>query len=110
MGLFGLASFMTEQKTKEIGIRKAIGASSSKIIIMLSSQFLKWILFSNIIAWPVIYYLLNQWLQNYAYHIEINLMYFVIASVIALVIAQLTVFYKAYNAAMTNPVNSLRYE
>lgn len=110
MGLFGLASFMTERRTKEIGIRKAIGASSPKIIIMLSSQFLKWVLFSNIIAWPLVYFLLEKWLQNFAYHIDINLLYFILASVLTLIIALMTVFYKAYSAAKVNPVNSLRYE
>ena len=110
MGLFGLASFMTERRTKEIGIRKAIGASSSKVVLMLSSQFLKWVLISNIIAWPAVYYLLQIWLQNFAYHIDLKLIYFILATVITLIIAQLTVFYKAYSAASINPVNSLRYE
>ena len=110
MGLFGLASFMTDRRTKEIGIRKAIGASSSKLILMLSSQFLKWVLISNIIAWPLVYYLLTKWLQNFAYHVDIKIIYFIIASFITLIIAQFTVFYKAYSAAKTNPVNSLRYE
>ncbi len=110
MGLFGLASFMTERRTKEIGIRKAIGASSPKIIVMLSSQFLKWVLFSNIIAWPLVYFLLEKWLQNFAYHVDINLLYFILASVLTLIIALTTVFYKAYSAAKVNPVNSLRYE
>lgn len=110
MGLFGLASFLTEQKTKEIGIRKAIGASSSRIVFMLSSDFLKWVLVSNLIAWPLIYVLLNKWLQNFAYHVQINIIYFVLASLITLVIAQATVFYKAFTAARTNPTDSLRYE
>ena len=110
MGLFGLASFMTERRTKEIGIRKAIGASSSKLVLMLSSQFLKWVVISNVIAWPLVYYFLNKWLQNFACHVNINFIYFILAFVIALIIAQLTVAYKAYTAARTNPVNSLRDE
>jgi len=110
MGLFGLASFMTERRTKEIGIRKAIGASSSKLVLMLSSQFLKWVVISNVIAWPLVYYFLNKWLQDFAYHVNINFIYFILASLIALIIAQLTVAYKAYAAARTNPVNSLRDE
>lgn len=110
MGLFGLAAFMTERKTKEIGIRKAVGASTSKIIVILSSQFLKWVLIANLIAWPVVWFALNRWLQNFAFHIEQNVLYFLLATVIALVTAQLTVLYQAFTAARTNPVDSLRYE
>ena len=110
MGLFGLAAFMTERKTKEIGIRKAIGASTSRIIVILSSQFLKWVLIANLIAWPVVYFALNKWLQNFAFHIEQNVVYFLLASIIALAVAQLTIFYQAFTAARTNPVESLRYE
>jgi len=110
MGLFGLAAFMTERKTKEIGIRKAVGASTSRIILILSSQFLRWVLISNLIAWPVVYFALNSWLQNFAFHIELSVIYFLLATIIALAVAQLTVLYQAFTAAKTNPVDSLRYE
>jgi putative ABC transport system permease protein len=110
MGLFGLAAFMTERKTKEIGIRKAIGASTSRIIVILSSQFLKWVLIANLIAWPVVYFALNKWLQNFAFHIEQNVFYFLLAGIVALAVAQLTILYQAFTAARTNPVESLRYE
>ena len=110
MGLFALAAFMTERKTKEIGIRKAVGASSSRIILMLSGQFLKWVLISNLMAWPLTYLLLKRWLQNFAYHVDLQPGYFVLASLLALFIAQWTVFQQAYKAAQTNPVQSLRYE
>ena len=110
MGLFGLAAFMTERKTKEIGIRKAIGASSSRIVVMLSSQFLKWVLLSNLVAWPLVYLVLQNWLQNFAYRVDLQPFYFLLATVIAVLVALVTVFYQAFSAARTNPVESLRYE
>ena len=110
MGLFGLAAFMTERKTKEIGIRKAIGATTSRIVVMLSAHFLKWVLVSNLIAWPLVYLSLNRWLQNFAYHVDLQPRYFLLATVIAIFVAQATVFYQAFTAARSNPVDSLRYE
>ncbi len=110
MGLFGLAAFMTERKTKEIGIRKAIGASSYRIVVMLSSQFLKWVLLANLVAWPLVYLALQNWLQNFAYRVDLQPLYFLLATAIAIVVALGTVFYQAFTAARTNPVESLRYE
>ena len=110
LGLFGLASFTAEKRTKEIGIRKALGASVSEIILLLSKQFTKWVLVANIIAWPLAYFAMNQWLQNFAYRINIGLGIFVLAGVLALVIALLTVGYQAIKAARANPVEALRYE
>ncbi len=110
LGLFGLASFTAEQRTKEIGIRKALGASISGIILMLSKEFTKWVLVANIIAWPIAYVAMNQWLQNFAYRINIGLGTFVLAGVLALIIALLTVGYQAVRAARVNPVEALRYE
>lgn len=110
LGLFGLASFMAERKTKEIGIRKVLGASVSNIVIFLSKDFTKWVLVANIIAWPVAYYILHKWLQNYAYRTSIALWVFLLASGLAFIIALLTVGYQAVKAALTNPVDALRYE
>ncbi|MFO8236606.1 MAG: ABC transporter permease [Bacteroidales bacterium] len=110
MGLFGLATFMVEQKTKEVGIRKAMGSSTMGVITLLTSEFMKWVLISNAIAWPVAYIAMRSWLQNFAYQIDIYYGYFILASVISLLIAFVTVFYKAYSAATISPVKSLRYE
>lgn len=110
LGLYGLALFTTQQKTKEIGIRKAMGASVGNIVLMLSKEFTKWVIFANLIAWPLAYYLMNEWLTNFAFRIEINYLYFAAAGIIALLIAWLTVSYLSYRAASMNPVKSLRYE
>ena len=110
MGLFGLAAFTTERRTKEIGIRKVLGASVLGVIFILSKDFTKWVLLSNIIAWPVAYYFMNKWLQDFAYRIEINWLLFIIAGLLTLVIALLTISIQSIRAAMANPVKSLRYE
>ena len=110
LGLFGLASFTTEQRTKEIGIRKALGASVSEIIFMLSKEFTKWVLLANIIAWPFAYFAMNRWLQNFAYRIRIGIDTFIIAAILAAGIALLTVIYQVLKAARANPVEALRYE
>jgi putative ABC transport system permease protein len=108
--LLGLAAFITEQRTKEIGIRKVLGASIPSLLFMLSKEFLKWVLMANIIAWPVAYYIMNNWLNNFAYRTNITLWVFIVSGIIALLIALLTVCYHAIKAAMANPVESLRYE
>jgi putative ABC transport system permease protein len=110
LGLFGLASFSTEKRTKEIGIRKALGASVSEIILMLSKEFTKWVLAANVIAWPIAYFAMKQWLQNFAYRTEIGFSTFILAGVLAFVIALLTVGYQSIKAARANPVEALRYE
>ncbi|MCD6335189.1 MAG: ABC transporter permease, partial [Candidatus Latescibacteria bacterium] len=110
LGLFGLASFATEQRTKEIGIRKILGASVSGIVLLLSKEFTKLVLVSNLIAWPVAYWAMNRWLQDFAYRIPIGVGTFLLAGVIALVIALLTVSFQAIKAATANPVKALRYE
>jgi len=110
LGLFGLASFTAEQRTKEIGIRKALGASVSEIIFLLSKEFTRWVLVANIIAWPLAYFAMNRWLQNFAYRINIGIGTFILAALLALVIALLTVGYQAVRAARANPVEALRYE
>jgi putative ABC transport system permease protein len=110
LGLFGLASFMTEQRTKEIGIRKVLGASIINILSLLSGSFTKWLIVANIIAWPISWFAVNQWLQSYAYHMEISLLTFIAAGLITLIITQFTVSLIALKTATTNPVKSLRYE
>lgn len=110
LGLFGLASFTNLQRTKEIGIRKVVGASLQNIIFMLVKDFTKWVLLANLIAWPVAYYLMNNWLQDFAYRIEISWWIFVLAGGIALMIALITVSFQAIKAATANPVESLKYE
>jgi putative ABC transport system permease protein len=105
-----MASFTTEQRTKEIGIRKVLGASVSSIVFLLSKEFTKWVLIANIIAWPIGYYIMNKWLQNFNYHIEIGVGFFMLAAIIALFIAVFTVSSQAIKAAVTNPLEALRYE
>jgi putative ABC transport system permease protein len=110
LGLLGLASFLAEQRTKEIGIRKVLGASVSNIIMLLSREFVLLVAISNILAWPLAYYLMNKWLENYAYHAEVNLFFFLVSALAALGIALLRVSYQAYRAASSDPIDSLRYE
>jgi putative ABC transport system permease protein len=110
LGLFGLASFMAEQRTKEIGIRKVLGASAPKIIVLLTKEFTKWVLVANLIAWPSAYFVMNKLLQTYVYRIEIGIDIFLLSGLIALTIALLTVSYQALKAARSNPADSLRYE
>jgi putative ABC transport system permease protein len=110
LGLFGLASFTAERRTKEIGIRKVLGASVPSIVIFISRGFTKWVLLANIIAWPVAYYFMNRWLQNFAYRIDLSVWIFVLSGLAAFAIALLTVSYQSIKAATANPVDSLRYE
>ena len=110
LGLLGLAMFITEQRTKEIGIRKVIGASVWNIVNMLTKTFAQWVLVANILAWPIAWYAMHKWLQNFAYRIDMRWWMFVLAGGIALVIALLTVIWQAVRAATANPVESLRYE
>ena len=110
LGLFGLVAFTTQQRTKEIGIRKILGASVSGIVCLLSKDFLKLVLIANLIAWPIAYYAMNQWLQSFAYRIDLGIGTFILSGLIALPIALLTVSYQAIKAARANPVEALRYE
>lgn len=110
LGLFGLASFTAERKTKEIGIRKVLGASTPGISLLLSKEFVKWVLLANIIAWPVAYYFMSKWLQNFAYRAHLSVWIFILSGLAALVIALLTVSFQTIKAATANPVDSLRYE
>ncbi len=110
LGLFGLAAFTAEQKTKEIGVRKVLGASVPSIVSILLKQFTKWVIFANIIAWPIGYYIMKNWLQNFAYHIDLKVEYFLLSGFITLLIAVTTVSYLAISAANRNPVEALKYE
>jgi hypothetical protein len=110
LGLFGLALFTAEQRTKEIGIRKVLGASVTGIVAMLSKDFLKLVLIANILAWPLGWYLMHHWLQDYAFRADIGWWIFALAGVVTLFIALLTVSFQAVRAALTNPVQSLRSE
>jgi putative ABC transport system permease protein len=110
LGLFGLVSFLTEQQTKEIGIRKVLGASESSIVFLLSKQSTKWVLISNIFSWPTAYFIMNEWLKSFAYRINISIWVFVLSGMLAVGIALITVSYQAFRAAWANPVDSLRYE
>ena len=110
LGLFGLASFMAEQRTKEIGIRKVLGATVSGITILLSKEFTKWVLTANVIAWPIAYFAMSKWLKGFAYRADISLLTFVLAGMLALFIAVLTVGYQAIRAAVADPMDALRYE
>jgi len=110
LGLFGLAAFVTEQRTKEIGIRKVLGASVSNITTLLSKDFLKLIVVAVVIASPVAWWVMNKWLQDFTYRINIGIWVFIAAGIVALMIALMTVSFHAIKSAITNPVKSLRSE
>jgi len=110
LGLFGLATFTAEQRTKEIGVRKVLGASSSSIVRLLSANFLKPIILAFLVAFPASWYAMNNWLQNYAYKIDISWWMFAIAGLLTVCIAFITVSYESIKAALVNPVESLRTE
>ncbi len=110
LGLFGLASFTAKQRTKEIGIRKVLGASVSDITVLLTKEFTLWVLAANIIAWPIGYLVMKKWLENFAYRIDIPIWAFVFSGLLVLGLSLLTIGHKAIKAALANPVNSLHYE
>ncbi len=110
LGLFGLATFVTNQRRKEIGIRKTLGASVYSIVYLLSKQFSIWVILANLIAWPVAYYFMGEWLSNFEYRIGVSFVSFVLAAVLVFLIALFTVAYQSVRAAMANPVDSIRYE
>ena len=110
IGLFSVSLFTTERRIKEVGIRKVLGASMPQIVFILTKDLTKWIILANIIAWPLAYYYMNKWLQDFAYRIDISLWVFVLSGGIVLIIALTTVSWQAVKAATANPVDSLRYE
>lgn len=110
LGLYGLASFVADQRTKEIGIRKVLGASVFRVVRTLNLNFSTWILLANLIAWPVGWYIMKQWLQNFAYRIDISWWTFIVASGLALVIAYAVISIQTTKAALRNPAETLQYE
>ncbi|UCC38544.1 MAG: ABC transporter permease [Candidatus Aminicenantes bacterium] len=110
LGLFGLASFTVEQRTKEIGVRKVLGASIREITLLLSKEFTKWVLVANIIAWPLAYYIMSKWLENFAYHISISWDIFVFSGISTVIIALFTVSFHSIKAARASPADALKYE
>ena len=110
LGLYGLASFMTMQRTREIGIRKVLGATEWNITLMTTKKFLVLVFFGNVTAWPIAYFAMQKWLQNFAYRMNIGLWIFVLSATLSLIIALFTVGYQSIRAALTNPADSLRYE
>ncbi|MFI5132465.1 MAG: ABC transporter permease [Chitinophagales bacterium] len=110
LGLFGLASYSAEKRIKEVGIRKVLGASLQNIVIMLSKDFLKYVLIASIIAWPLSWFAVHRWLQDYAYRVDISWWIFLSAVLVAIVIALVTISFQAIKAGIANPVKSLRTE
>jgi len=110
LGLFGLALYSTEQRRKEIGIRKVLGASVGGLVALLSSDFLKLVLVANVLAWPLAWWAMHQWLQDFTYRVELSALIFIMAGIIALLIAIITVSFQALKVAISNPVNALRDE
>ncbi|MFC1724469.1 ABC transporter permease [candidate division KSB1 bacterium] len=110
LGLYGFASFATEQRRKELGIRKVLGASSSNLTLLLSREFTKWVVIANTAAWPIGYYAMNKWLQNFAYRIDVGFLTLTSASLLALIMAIFTISFQSIKAAVANPVDSLRNE
>jgi putative ABC transport system permease protein len=110
LGLFGLSAYSAEIRTKEIGVRKVVGATVTNIVVLLTKEFTKWVLISAVIAWPLAYFAMNSWLQNFAYRIDIDVWAFILSGVVAIGVAILTVSYQSIKAAIANPIDSLRYE
>ena len=110
LGLFGLSSYIAEQRTKEVGIRKVLGASVTNIYGLLSKDILKLVAISAVISWPISYMAMNRWLENFAYRIEFSQTLFLMGGALAFIIAQATVTSQALKTAKRNPVKALKYE
>ena len=110
LGLFGLASFTIEQRTKEIGVRKVVGASVANIIQLISNDFIRLVVMAFLIACPIAWFAMDTWLQNFAYRIDMEWWVFLASGAIAIIIAAITVSFQSIKAAMTNPVKALKYE
>jgi len=110
MGLFGLASYTAQQRTKEIGVRKVLGASVPQIMKMLTTDFIKLVLLANVFAWPITYIFAKDWLSNFSYQIDMPIVPYILATLLAILIALITVSFQAYQAAISDPVDALKYE
>lgn len=110
LGLLALTAFVAEQKTKEIGIRKVLGSTNTGIILLIFRNFAIWVILANMISWPMAYFVLNKWLQSFAYHNDVSIFIFFISGLLVLLVAFFTVGYQAFRAASINPVKSLKYE
>ena len=110
LGLLGLASIIISVRTKEIGIRKVLGASITDIVAILTKDITKWIIIANLLAWPTTWYAMNKWLENYAYHINIDWWIFILVGTIGLMIALLAISSQVLRTALANPVEALKYE
>ena len=110
LGIFGLAAYSTEHRTKEIGIRRVLGASVGGIVILFTNSYIRWVTVANLLAWPAAYFAVNKWLQAFAYRTSIGFGPFMAAGLITLAVALLSVVYQTMKAALANPVLSLRYE
>jgi putative ABC transport system permease protein len=110
LGLFGMSAYVAAQKTKEIGIRKVLGAKPSEIVFLLSKDFSKWVLLANVIAWPAAFYVSEKWLQGFAYRAGLGIGPFLLATVSALAVALLTVSVQSVKAATANPADAIRHE
>jgi len=108
--LFGLASFLTIQRTKEIGVRKVLGSTVSQIVLLLSKGFIQLVFIANLIAWPLAWWIMNSWLNTFPYHIHINPLLFVFAGAGVVLIAFLSVGFQTLKAARSNPAQTLKYE
>jgi len=109
LGLFGLTAFAAEQRTREVGIRKVLGASASSVFLLLSREFIGWVALANVLAWPVAWMIMNKWLRSFAYRINLGIVPFLISGATALAIAYLTVSWQSVKSARANPVDSIRY-
>ena len=110
IGLFGLAALTSERRTKEIGIRKVLGATERNVVFLLSKEFSIWVLVANVISWPVSFIIMHRWLDQFAYRISLSWWMFVLSSLFTFLIALVAVGYQAIKAALANPIDSLRYE
>jgi len=110
MGLFGLSAFSVQRRTKEIGIRKVLGASVSAVVALLAKDFVRLVGIAFVLGVPVAYFALQRWLEGFAFHIELGASFFVLAGLLALTVALLTVIMQALRVALADPVQSLRYE
>ena len=110
MGLFALAAFVVQSRTKELGVRKVLGASTSHLVMLLSREFLLLILLASVVAWPIAYYLMRDWLSGFAYRTSLNLVPFAVSTMLVLIIAFVTLSVQAVRAAQANPIDALRDE